>query len=119
MTQGRASLASTLTGLVGPYADNVIRLEIVRDGAVALATDHGCSGLAAFDEIFSADRVIEALTQSELAKFYRVKFGIRIHANPSIKGAEPKRTLVDLTSSYSGRGKLHPDRRIDRIVAAL
>ena len=59
VTQRRAWLSKRL---IQPDANNVIRLKLVGDSAVTAAANHGCEAFAAFDEIFSADRVIEALT---------------------------------------------------------
>jgi len=78
----RRMLSASLPGLPQPNgrdqcrhyliqvdADYIVWLEFVRDCAVAYAGHHGCHAFALFHEILVADRVIETLTESDIAEF--------------------------------------------------
>ncbi len=62
-------------------ANNVVGFKFVRDCAVTHAGNHGCQAFALFHEIFGADRVIETLTESNIAELDSVTGGLSGHAN--------------------------------------
>jgi len=54
--------------LIQVNADNVVGFKLIRDCGFTQAGDHGRQIFALLHEIFVADRVIEALTESEVAE---------------------------------------------------
>ena len=70
-------------------ADDIVGFKFVGNRAVTHAGNHGCQVFALFHKIFGADRVIETLTESDIAEL------------DTTTGYGKKRTVIGITLSPS------------------
>jgi hypothetical protein len=66
--------------LIQVNADNVVGFKLIRDCAITQAGDHGRQSFALLHEIFGADWVIEALTESKVAELDTATGRMNSHA---------------------------------------
>lgn len=97
--------------LIQVNADNVVGLEFVRDRAITHAGHHGGQGFALLHEIFGADRVKEALTESNFAEGGTATGRLSSHVNQHQFGREQVGSLTARCASPPwGRNEIHNPR---------